>query len=529
MSQETANLSPSPVASPSPAVQPKQRRGLTRSRSMDDSDDDYDAGALRRRNQRQGSRGLPLGGEDPTRAVSGTVNQLGQTARGVANVDGGGDRSGGQKNTLKLRLDLNIDVEISIKAKVHGDVTLSLLSFVRYQRNYAPVDKRLRRKTIVWTVQPFMGLGDAATLRYYELRWRNFLRIRVACFHCCLEVLSGHCTNVVERGRVWELGALVYTVFGLLSHLSRQRQRRPTPLVTKALSGDAKSLFAKRGTFPFPLARCIILYLFRGIAHAPNRRGVVHTDLKRDNIFLETTMSTEDINKLLASNPVSSLLPIPTLQEAMRQIFVVADFDSSNLKHVASQLIDTRSHEEISPLSLCPPEIIIDGLWDGKPDVWTFGCLIFNSSPAVLSSNEPNFMLHQVICYTGEDFGSQQLSMSSSTGQFFPITYDGLRGVATAYTATKPDEAVQVVVDGHAVYHRVGVVTVTIRGLCVTTTAYDLVGGRIPKGASTGCQIRHETAQPQCLAKDWLRSKKYCDTAGSDTDRTKNHIGTLSR
>ncbi len=31
---------------------------------------------------------------------------------------------------------------------------------------------------------------------------------------------------------------------------------------------------------------------------------------------------------------ISQPLPIPTLQEAMQQIFVVADFDSGNLKHV---------------------------------------------------------------------------------------------------------------------------------------------------------------------------------------------------
>ncbi|PBL04308.1 hypothetical protein ARMGADRAFT_49227 [Armillaria gallica] len=112
----------------------------------------------------------------------------------------------------------------------------------------------------------------------------------------------------------------------------------------------------------------------------------VHADLKHDNIFFETTMSTEDIDQLLASNPshrhpleyshgglvnaVVSEFPIPTLQEAMQQILVVADFGSA-------QLIDTRSHEEISPLSLRPFEIIIDGSRDGKTDIWTFGCLSF--------------------------------------------------------------------------------------------------------------------------------------------------------
>ncbi|KAK0496868.1 hypothetical protein EDD18DRAFT_1164371 [Armillaria luteobubalina] len=117
MSQETASRSPSRAASPSPALQPEQKRGRTRSNYIDESDNESDTGAPRRRSQRQGSGRLPLGGEDTTRAVSG----------GVANVGGGGGRSGGQKDTLKLRLDLNLDVDISIKARVHGDVTLSLL------------------------------------------------------------------------------------------------------------------------------------------------------------------------------------------------------------------------------------------------------------------------------------------------------------------------------------------------------------------------------------------------------------------
>ncbi len=38
------------------------------------------------------------------------------------------------------------------------------------------------------------------------------------------------------------------------------------------------------------------------------------------------------------------------------------------------------------------------------------------------SLDEPNIMLHQMICYTGEDFGSQQLSVSPLTGQFLDST-----------------------------------------------------------------------------------------------------------
>ncbi|PBK72466.1 hypothetical protein ARMSODRAFT_954169 [Armillaria solidipes] len=102
------------------------------------------------------------------------------------------------------------------------------------------------------------------------------------------------------------------------------------------------------------------------------------------------------------------------------------------------------------------------------------------------------------MCYTGEDFGSQQLSVSPLASQFFdsacnlrlPFRHihkeaQSCRGggysphscglnmykrysyhvalslltVFVVYTTTKPDKAVQVVVDGHAVHSkRAGVV-----------------------------------------------------------------------
>ncbi|KAK7048869.1 hypothetical protein R3P38DRAFT_3257449 [Favolaschia claudopus] len=49
---------------------------------------------------------------------------------GLLHKDGGAVAGGGgdnEKDTLKLRLDLNLDVDVQIKARIHGDVTLSLL------------------------------------------------------------------------------------------------------------------------------------------------------------------------------------------------------------------------------------------------------------------------------------------------------------------------------------------------------------------------------------------------------------------
>ncbi|KAK0457430.1 uncharacterized protein EV420DRAFT_493138 [Desarmillaria tabescens] len=76
---------------------------------------------IRRRNHRRGNNDQNLG-DGGGESLSG----LGGAVKGVTGGLGN-QHSGGGKNTLKLRLDLNLAVDISIKARVHGDVSLSLL------------------------------------------------------------------------------------------------------------------------------------------------------------------------------------------------------------------------------------------------------------------------------------------------------------------------------------------------------------------------------------------------------------------
>ncbi|KAJ3278303.1 hypothetical protein HK104_002465 [Borealophlyctis nickersoniae] len=83
--------------------------------------------ASRRRNRGRGRRS--------SRANSGALGPVSNIANGLTETAGnlgnsalqGGEENGGKK-PLRLRLDLNLDVEIEIKARIHGDITLALLS-----------------------------------------------------------------------------------------------------------------------------------------------------------------------------------------------------------------------------------------------------------------------------------------------------------------------------------------------------------------------------------------------------------------
>jgi hypothetical protein len=87
------------------------------------------------RRNRKGKGGLPAVDNLPavdevgdtvgglTKTATGAVDKVGDTAGALT---GGGKKEGGD-DTLSLRLDLNLDVYVKLKAKVHGDLTLSLL------------------------------------------------------------------------------------------------------------------------------------------------------------------------------------------------------------------------------------------------------------------------------------------------------------------------------------------------------------------------------------------------------------------
>jgi serine/threonine protein kinase len=67
-------------------------------------------------------------------------------------------------------------------------------------------------------------------------------------------------------------------------------------IVLPLFGGDVGTLVtACKKRFPLPLVKRIVLHVFRGLAHA-HASGIVHTDIKRNNIFYTASMGTDSID-----------------------------------------------------------------------------------------------------------------------------------------------------------------------------------------------------------------------------------------
>ncbi|OBZ79963.1 Serine/threonine-protein kinase SRPK [Grifola frondosa] len=164
-----------------------------------------------------------------------------------------------------------------------------------------------------------------------------------------------------------------------------------------------------------------------------HRLGIAHTDLKQDNIMWDVDPEL-DIPSLLARDPprlnppeqswkdevvqtsVSQPLPLlGSLDMYMCRKFYIADFGSA-------QFVNEQVTDGITARSLRAPETILNGPWDEKVDIWTFGCLVFElivGAGLFKYQRLPDRRLDaagahlwQMICFTGEFFKPKQLKYS---------------------------------------------------------------------------------------------------------------------
>ncbi|KAG5729411.1 hypothetical protein E4T56_gene2371 [Termitomyces sp. T112] len=80
-----------------------------------------------------------------------------------------------------------------------------------------------------------------------------------------------------------------------------------------------------------------------------------------------------------------------------------------------AQIVDEQTTDDITPLHLSPPEVILGGEWDQSVDTWTYGCLVFRAltntrlfevqgqQEEITKTNEES-ILDQMICLCGGSF-----------------------------------------------------------------------------------------------------------------------------
>ncbi|KAJ7035842.1 kinase-like protein [Mycena alexandri] len=266
-----------------------------------------------------------------------------------------------------------------------------------------------------------------------------------------VKALTGHMTEMNEKAVSWEAEALRLLSAGPPSpHCVRLLDEFIIPgrgsagshlcFVLPIYGGDVKALSnSRKTTFDLPTAKRIMLHLLRGIAHA-HSRGVVHTDIKHDNIFFATDLETTDIERWIKEDPsrrhppemsqdgivqaaVSQPLPMISDELASRATYVLSDFGCA----LPSQLHDDRP---ITTLPLRAPESFLGGQWDTPADIWSFGCLVFELAVSrslfeyrvneKYSLTEVENMLYQMILLTGEEsFRAAQLSVCPLAGDYF--------------------------------------------------------------------------------------------------------------
>ncbi|KAJ7484747.1 kinase-like protein [Mycena latifolia] len=153
------------------------------------------------------------------------------------------------------------------------------------------------------------------------------------------------------------------------------------------------------GSLPLILVQRVAKHVLRGLQYV-HECGVVHTDIKGDNILMTGVGFAE--GQSTVNLDITDLFSVT---------YKLTDFGSANK-------MSRRWAAAIQPVALRSPEVLIDAPWDTKADVWNFGCLVYEfARGAVLF--DPSWQNEQ----TGMDRTQTHLSQMASLLGDFPKSF----------------------------------------------------------------------------------------------------------
>ncbi|KAG9004998.1 hypothetical protein FRB90_010615 [Tulasnella sp. 427] len=218
---------------------------------------------------------------------------------------------------------------------------------------------------------------------------------------------------------------------------------------TEILGSTVLSLRRKQPHKVFSVAttKRITKQILRGLDYLHTECNVIHTDLKADNIMVAVHARDDEIERLLIHHPSETypprIFPFPTpehtitaksqplpnfgLKDDMSNIKVkIGDFGHSTWK-------DKHYTDEIQPVGLRAPEVVLGYPWSTPVDIWTVGCLVvelltgrdmWNPKPGPSWSAEDDH-LAKMLRVTKGTFPEAMISRSKRGSKFFDPKHPG--------------------------------------------------------------------------------------------------------
>ncbi|GLB34428.1 putative kinase-like protein [Lyophyllum shimeji] len=275
--------------------------------------------------------------------------------------------------------------------------------------------------------------------------------------YVAVKALKGHMTDLFNKGVAWELPAwqrLASTppapgvepghIPPLLAHFihrGREQDGEHLCFVTDVMGGDVKRLQiegAKQKPFPLSLAKRILLHTLHGLAHM-HHCEFVHTSLASDNIMFD--VGSAEIVALIEGDPprlhpreeswkgtvqaaVTQPLPLPPMVGATIRTYLLSDFSRA-------QPFGNHTLDVLTAPPLRAPEILLQGPWGKKIDIWAFGCLIYELVTAhalfeigprpQAGLDKSTAHLWQMLCTTQERIPREMIEKSQLGPHYFNL------------------------------------------------------------------------------------------------------------
>ncbi|KAG8744062.1 hypothetical protein FRC10_010847 [Ceratobasidium sp. 414] len=211
-------------------------------------------------------------------------------------------------------------------------------------------------------------------------------------------------------------------------------------IVTEVLGPSLHSLRVQsEHCLPLRIFKSSMRQVLLGLDYLHTSCGIIHTDIKFDNVMFRLRNMPSVIAQEIAEHPsrthktYQDAQPSAHMVESQPMPLALASFDPHKADAVIadfgySHWVHHHFREDVQPLALRAPEVVLGHSWNQSVDIWGVGCLgieLLTSCTAF----QPNFLetyrpidedhLAQMTDVTGEQFSLDMLDRSQHRNKFY--------------------------------------------------------------------------------------------------------------